>query len=110
MTGETQGRGGTGQPGVRLLRSDAEAVPHIFPVLVADGRRNEVQAALGAAGFESLVHYRPNHQLSAFNAGAPCPVADGLYGELLTLPLHTDMTGEDVDSIVRVIARTLGRD
>lgn len=100
----------TGQSGVRLLRSDTEAVPHMFPVLIADGRRNAVQEALGVAGFESLVHYRPNHQLSAFNAGAPCPVADQLYGELLTLPLHADMTGGDVDSIVRVIARTLESD
>jgi dTDP-4-amino-4,6-dideoxygalactose transaminase len=96
------------QIGVHLLRSDPAVVPHMFPILIADGQRDAVQEALALAGYEALVHYRPNHLLSAFHGGSPCPVAEGLYDELLTLPLHMDVTHVDIDVIVSVIARTLG--
>lgn len=92
--------------GLALLEGDPEAVQHIFPVRIEGGHRDRAQAALREAGCETLVHYRPNHQLAAFRAEG-CPVADRLFGELLTLPLHPAVTADDVDRIAAILGKTL---
>ena len=93
-------------PGITLLRSDPEVVPHIFPVRVLEGRRDALRAALREAGYETLVHYKPAHLLEAFR-GPPCPVAERLYGELLTLPLHGELSREDIDGVADAISGAL---
>lgn len=95
-------------PGLGLLRSEPDVVPHIFPVRVRGGRRDAARVALATAGFESVVHYKPSHLLSAFRA-EDCPTAERLYRELLTLPLHAAVQIEDVDRIAAVLGDALGR-
>lgn len=92
---------------VTLLRSEPECVPHIFPVLVPADRREALRTGLREAGFETLVHYKPSHLLAAFRSDG-CPVAERLYNELVTLPLHGAVTVEHVDRVAGTIARTLG--
>src|SRR6185436_20391687 len=96
-----------GRPGVTLLRSDPECVPHIFVVRVPAARREAARAALRSEGFETLMHYRPNHLHSAFRATG-CPVAEQLWGEVLTLPLHGAVTLDQVDRVSATLARSLG--
>jgi dTDP-4-amino-4,6-dideoxygalactose transaminase len=96
-----------GLAGVKLLESGPEVVPHIFPIRVTGGRRDALRAALREAGYESLVHYKPAHLLEQFRATG-CPVAERLYGELLTLPLHCELTPADVDGVSDAIGRFLG--
>jgi dTDP-4-amino-4,6-dideoxygalactose transaminase len=76
-----------------------DVVPHIFPVRIADmPDRDALRAQLRERGIETGVHYRPNHTLSYFSrpADAPLPVTDRVYPELLTLPLHPDLSEDDV--------------
>jgi dTDP-4-amino-4,6-dideoxygalactose transaminase len=54
------------------------------------------------------VHYKPNHLLAAFRQEG-CRVAERLYGELLTLPLHPAVTPQDVDRIAALLGETLAR-
>jgi dTDP-4-amino-4,6-dideoxygalactose transaminase len=96
-----------GMSGVVPLESSEEAVPHIFVVRIAGGRRDAVRAHLHGAGIEAIVHYPRNHRLTAF-AGGECPVADALQGELLTLPLHHGLSLQDVDHIVATLGDALG--
>ncbi len=96
-------------PGVRLLSLDyGSIVPHIFPVFVEDGRRDAMREALLAAGVQSGIHYKPNHLLTAYGGGAArLPVAERLYREMLSLPLHPGVTEDDqlrVASLVRAAA------
>lgn len=95
------------QAGVTLLESSPEVVPHIFPIRVNEGRRDALRAALLEAGYETLVHYRPAHLLERFRAG-DCPVAERLYAELLTLPLHCGLAREDIEGVCDTIGRFLG--
>ncbi|MDR3357440.1 MAG: DegT/DnrJ/EryC1/StrS family aminotransferase [Desulfovibrio sp.] len=91
-----------GLPGIAFLRTDPadHIVPHILPVRVLRGRRNAVKDALAAAGIPTGVHYKPNHLLTYFGGGAVrLPATERLYGELLTLPLHPGLDGQDVDDI-----------
>lgn len=85
-----------------VLASVDGVIPHIFPVRIADmADRNALRRTLREAGIETGVHYRPNHTLTYFaRPGAlPLPVTDRVYTELLTLPLHPDLTEDDVDYV-----------
>jgi dTDP-4-amino-4,6-dideoxygalactose transaminase len=93
---------------IRTLRLDyGRVVPHIFPIRIANDRRDQLQQALIAAGVECGIHYKPNHLLSLYGAGTtPLPVAEAAYRQMLTLPLHVELTEEDQDRIVDVVLRT----
>jgi dTDP-4-amino-4,6-dideoxygalactose transaminase len=76
--------------GLQLLKADLEKiVPHIQPIRVFGGRRDELRTFLRELGIETGIHYRPNHLLGLFGGGrVSLPVTEGFYGELLSLPLH----------------------
>ena len=83
-----------------------------FPVCVRvlNGRKDELKAALTAAGIPVGVHYKPNHLLSLFRpapGSLPLPVTEQLYGELVTLPMHPGLSAADVEHICDVITATL---
>ena len=95
--------------GLRLFANDVEGiVPHIFPLRILGGRRDAVRAALNAAGVQTGIHYKPNHLLTRFGAGRPAlPVAEMLYRELLTLPMHPQIDMVDCDRMAALIAEAL---
>lgn len=94
-------------PDIGLPSLDAEDVPHIFPVRIANDRRDVVRKALRDAGFETKVHYPPNHLLPYFADGAPRPVAERAFQELLTLPLHPGIGDDQIAHMVSVIRASL---
>ena len=83
-------------------------VPHIFVVRVASGVRDALDAWLGAREIETGLHYQPNHRLSYFASAAALPVSERLGDELLTLPLHADMTEAEQDRVVAAIREFVG--
>ncbi len=104
--GELAARGA----GLALLRTDPDdfIVPHILPVRILGGRKDAVKAALAGEGIPTGVHYKPNHLLSFFGAGAlRLPVAEQLYAELVTLPLHPGLSLQDVENICAALGRAL---
>jgi dTDP-4-amino-4,6-dideoxygalactose transaminase len=89
----------TGAQAVSPLESADGTVPHIMPVRVRAERRAELRQRLSAAGYETRVHYRPGHHLSAFADSTGFPGAELLFAEVLSLPLHVGVTAEDVTAI-----------
>lgn len=88
--------------GIRLLETDPDdyIVPHIMPVRVLADRRDQVASALAGQSIPTGMHYKPNHLLSLFGAGADSlPGCETLYRELLTLPLHPGLSAADVDQV-----------
>ena len=83
--------------GFVLLDLDfGDVVPHIFPVRVMSGRRESLRQFLLDHGIECGVHYMPNHLLTLYGADrTSLPVTEQIYEELLTLPLHPDVTDEN---------------
>lgn len=101
-----------GQRGdLRLLRQDyAAIVPHIFPLRLPPGcERDALRQELLARGIQTGVHYQPNHVLSRFHAAGakPLPVTEAAARELLSLPLHPDMSIADVDFVCAALASVL---
>ena len=97
-----------GIPGVRQLSTLPGTVAHIVPVRIGQGRRDGVRDALSRAGFETRIHYKPNHLHPAFSGGAPLPVAELLYAELVTLPTHAAVNAGNVETIARLLEQHAG--
>ena len=95
--------------GVQLFEANlGPVVPHIQPIRVLGGMRDHVGRMLLESGIETGIHYKPNHLLSKFGEGSlALPMTESLYLELLTLPLHSDLSFEDVDVVVDTIAESL---
>ena len=79
------------------------AVPHIFPIIVKDGLRNKFQHFLLNRGINCGIQYKPNHLLSLFKKKYNLPIAEKIYTELLSIPLHPLLTEEDVLYIIENI-------
>ena len=84
-----------------LNRNYDEIVPHIFPVKILNRRRDELREYLLSKNIECGIHYYPNHLLSFYgNRKGELPVTEKLYNQLLTLPLHPDLTEEDQNRVI----------
>jgi len=85
-----------------LKRNYNEVVPHIYVVRIQNlENRSALQEQLLAKGIQTGVHYQPNHKLSFFKdeTKLPLPVIDRIFPELLTLPLHPDLSLTDVEFV-----------
>lgn len=96
-------------PGVVALHSELGAVvPHIQVIRVLGGKRDAVRKILDGRGIETGLHYKPNHLLSLFGDHSEVlPVTEALFDELVTLPLHADLSTRDVDRVVEELARAI---
>lgn len=96
-------------PRIQPLPHDYDTVvPHIYVARIAGLKdRNALQNQLLKHGVQTGIHYLPNHWLSLYRDqyAAPLPVTDAIYPELLTLPLHPDISEEDVRFIVSLLTR-----
>jgi dTDP-4-amino-4,6-dideoxygalactose transaminase len=91
--------------GLALFPDDFDDVlPHIYPIRVLGARRDSVREHLLAHRIEVGIHYYPNHLLSYFGGrrGA-LPVTERVYQELLTLPLHVDLSTDEQDYVIEML-------
>jgi len=96
-------------PRIQPLKRDYDTVvPHIYVVCIASMRdRKELQARLLDQGVQTGIHYQPNHWLSLYRdpIAAPLPVTDSVFPDILTLPLHADLSEANVERVVSVLKR-----
>ena len=72
-----------------------------FLGLLSEEKRNEIIVKMAELGVATNVHYKPLPMMTAY--GSNClayPNAYGYYRNLISLPLHTNLTDEEVDYIV----------
>lgn len=85
---------------------DPGHVYHLFPVLTQ--ARDSFMTHLNAEGVGTLVHYPvPLSRQPAFAAfdPPPCPVADRVSAEVVSLPLHPALTDEDLAAVAAAVRR-----
>ena len=101
----------TGVDGVKLIPCNYdEVVPHIVVVRVREDKRDAVKEALNEAGVGTGMHYRPNHLLTLFAGNQDNKTlahTDQVYKELITVPLHPDLTEDDIHFICGIIKKEL---
>lgn len=90
----------SGQPQFQLLPQDYDSVvPHIYVARIQGiPDRKLLQARLLERGIQSGIHYQPNHLLCFYrdSAAFPLPLTESVFPELLSLPLHADLTEKGV--------------
>lgn len=83
-------------------------VPHIFPIRVKHVRRGELITYLKEQGIECGIHYQPNHTLKLFSTVYQLPTAELLGEQLLSLPLHADLTTVETNNVTTNVLKFLG--
>ncbi len=86
-----------------LKRDYNTVVPHIYVVrIIGMKNRHEIQSKLLELGIQTGIHYQPNHMLSFYKKEGEIqlPVTEAIYPELLTLPLHPQISEIEVKYVV----------
>lgn len=78
--------------------------PFMYVVRVKDGKRNLLKEYLMEHDIESGISYIPCHLFSLFSGDAKLPVTEHIYEEILCLPLHYELSDDDVKEVCRVIS------
>jgi perosamine synthetase len=96
--------------GLGLPATPADGVHawHLYVVRVGPEvgiTRDDLAAQLAERGIGTSVHFIPLHTMAHFRATAErqpggLPVADALFEQLLSLPLHPALTDDDVDRVI----------
>ena len=98
----------TGIPNLALLDFEYKTiVPHIFPIRVLGGRRDQLAAILAEKQIETGIHYQPNHLLTFYASAYSLPVTEALAKELLSIPLHPDITDDDQTRVIETIRQAM---
>jgi UDP-4-amino-4,6-dideoxy-N-acetyl-beta-L-altrosamine transaminase len=99
--------------GVRrpVQREDVDAMRHLYPVRILDGRRREVFDRMRELGVGVQVNYMPVYWHPVYaDAGyrrGMCPNAEAFYSEELSLPIHPELTDSQVDQVVDALTEAL---
>lgn len=90
--------------------SDKENVYHLFPILVAKGKRDSLYDYLEQNGVGSVIHYPIAPHKQECYAGAPwntsqlsLPIAEQLADEELSIPMSPCMTQEQVAYVMELL-------
>jgi len=87
---------------------DSASAWAIYAILLPDtAARERMQAGLKAAGVPSAIYYpKPLHHQPAYrdaHDGSALPVAEDVSTRILALPLHPELTEEDVDRVCAAV-------
>lgn len=95
--------------GIKLFDTDLDTVvPHIQPIRILGGKRDLIRQFLLNHNIQIGIHYKPNHLLTKYGKGSvSLPVTEQLYSEILTLPLHIDISLKEVNTIVEILKQAL---
>jgi dTDP-4-amino-4,6-dideoxygalactose transaminase len=94
----------SGNKNVKLIKMDYDnIVPHIFPIEILNGKRDELTQQLKAHDIQFGVQYRPNHILSYFKSDYPLPVTEDVYSKIISIPMHPELTDADQELICSII-------
>jgi dTDP-4-amino-4,6-dideoxygalactose transaminase len=100
----------SGLPGIALpVRAPYSShIFHQYTLRIADNRRNDLRECLENEGIPSMIYYPvPLHMQKAYAhlgyAADAFPVTTRLSGEVLSLPMHTELDDEQLDYITGCI-------
>lgn len=94
----------SGNENIRLIPMDYEQiVPHVFPLLVLNGKRDKLAELLKANEIQFGIQYCPNHLLTYFKSSYALPVTEDIYSKVISIPMHPELTDKDIESICSII-------
>ncbi|WP_339291842.1 DegT/DnrJ/EryC1/StrS family aminotransferase [Paenibacillus sp. FSL W8-0187] len=83
---------------------DCESSRHLY--VIAVDNRDELLLALNESGIYPGVHYRDNTEYSMYkHAYGTCPNSHKLSEQIISLPMHLQLTKQDVDFICETVIK-----
>ena len=91
------------------LKRDYESIiPHIYVVKIKGlVLKKELRDSMLELKIETGSHYQPNHLLSLFIKSGDCPITEEISKELISLPLHTLLSEEQIEYISQSLISVL---
>lgn len=89
-----------------LSRNYDEVLPHIYPVILSKKiQRKDFQKYLLSKNIQTGIHYQPNHLLKLYKKQNFnfLKNTESIYKNIISLPLHPEITSDDINYIVKVI-------
>ena len=78
-------------------------VYHLYWICVKN--RESFRRKLLEKGIETGTHYKPIHQLSLYKKSVKLPLTEKIAKEIVTIPIHPNLTGSQIDYIVKTVNR-----
>jgi dTDP-4-amino-4,6-dideoxygalactose transaminase len=78
-----------------------DCVYHLYWVMAR--RRGELASHLEEKGIEVGMHYRPVHTMSAYKSRAILPVTERAGQRIVTIPVHANLSDDDVSHVIKSI-------
>lgn len=94
---------------IQLFAQEKQLDGHIYHLLVIRAQQREkLQTYLSSQGIETNIHYPIPIHAQGFMKEAnapqrPCPVADGLSKEILSLPMFPELTPKEIDYVCQAL-------
>lgn len=88
--------------GVRVPKTDfADITPFLYYIRVPNERRDALRAHLKERGIDTGIHWQPGHWFTLLKncRRGDLSVTDAVGQQILSLPLHSKMTDEALDSV-----------
>ena len=83
--------------GIGIMPDEYDTItPFMYVIRVKDGKRNALKDYLMEHDIESGISYIPCHHFSRFKSNDKLPVTDDIYEEVLCLPMHYELSDDDV--------------
>jgi dTDP-4-amino-4,6-dideoxygalactose transaminase len=99
------------QLSIKLVPRDYNTVvPHIYVVRVTGKKnRKEIKQLMLEKGIQVGYHYQPNHWLDFYKdyKALPLPITDSIFPEIMSLPLHPDLSISEVEFVAGNLIRIL---
>ena len=74
---------------------------HLYWVLVEN--RKQFRKKLANEGIETGTHYKPVHHMSYYKNKKPLPITEKISNEIVTIPIHPNLTDNQLSKIVHFI-------
>jgi perosamine synthetase len=81
---------------------------HLFVIKVDPECRDSVVDYFREAGIAVGVHYKPLNQYRIFGDQLPLPVVDRVWRQLISLPIHPDLTDKDQTRVIETLKGFFG--
>jgi dTDP-4-amino-4,6-dideoxygalactose transaminase len=94
-------------PDFKVPQTDFSNVsPFIYSLRVKNGKREKLIAHLQSKSIDAGIHFLPVHHHSFFASAkrGDMSVTDKVAGEVLTLPLHSNMKPEYIDRVISAVS------
>ena len=93
---------------IDFLNLDYEYIlPHIFPIKVLSGKRDILIDRLHENNIQYGIHYQPINNLSYFSITDSFPISDKLGDQLISLPLHAELTESEQERVIATVKSCL---